>query len=72
MYSKLMAGHEIVARVDMYDCYDEELRVHRITKFGNIEEIKIYGTWHDIKNTLYIKGVDPRGEIVFDGFGTDH
>lgn len=72
VYSRFMTGYEIVDRVGMYDCYDEELKVYRITEFGNIEEIKVYGTWHNMKNPLYIKGVDSRGEIVFDGFGTDH
>ena len=71
-YSRLMTGHEIVDRVSMHDCYDEELAVYRVTEFGNIEKIEVYGTWHNMKNPLYIKGVDTRGEIVFDGFGTDH
>lgn len=71
-YASLMTGNQIIDRVGMYDCYDEELKVYRITEFGNIEEIKVYGTWHDMKNPLYIKGVDSKGEIVFDGFGTDH
>ena len=63
---------EIIDRIDMLDCTDEELKVYKVDVFGCVEPLEIYGCWHNPKEPLYIKVVDTKGNIVFDGYGTDH
>lgn len=71
-YVKLATGYEIVRRIDMYDCYEEELEVYRINEFGKVDKLEWLGTWHDRDNPLLIELVDSNGNVVFAGYGTDH
>ena len=64
---------EIIREIDMDDCCDyiEERKVYEITEDGP-QLLEVHGCWHDFKNPLYIKLTRQNGEIVFDGYGTDH
>ena len=70
-YAEMETEHAIIDHIDMQDCSDEEIKVYRVN-FDGVEELEVHGCWHDFDNPLYIKVTDSNGEIVFDGFGTDH
>ena len=70
--SSLMKSNEIISRQDATDYTYETLQVYDISEFGKVKPLKIFGCWHDPKNPLYIKVVDENGNVVFDGYGTDH
>ena len=72
VYTSIQTAGEIIRRIDMTDCSNEELRVYKVDIFGMIEPLEIHGCWHDLKDPLYIKVVDANGNIIFDGHGTDH
>lgn len=72
VYASLHTPGEIISRIDMQDCSNEQIYVYDISKFGKVTRLKVYGTWHDCKKPLYIKITTARGKIVFDGHGTDH
>ena len=56
----------------MADIYEEELRIFDISRFGHVEELSVNGCWSDPKDPLHIWCTDSRGEVVIDGYGTDH
>ena len=63
----------IISNISMFDCSPYSMyRVYAIKENGDLVPLKIYGTWHNPKDPLYIKLEDPEGNIVFDGHGTDH
>lgn len=68
----LQYENEIISRIDMVDCYDDEFLVYDVSKYGKAEQLKVYGCWHNPKKPLYIKVTDSLGKVVFDGYGTDH
>lgn len=72
VYSSLKTAAEIIERVSMYDCYDEELIVFDIKDFGNPVPLNVRGTWHKEADPLYIAAYDPNGNVVFSGHGTEH
>lgn len=63
---------EIINMIDMADCYYTIHLVYDINELGELEPLVVHGTWHDPKRPLYIKVTDQNGNIVFDGYGTDH
>lgn len=64
--------YKIIDRVDMQDCSNTEIEVYRV-KFGEEpEKLTILGTWHMFDDPLYIAVVNKNGNVVFDGYGTDH
>ena len=73
MYALMHTANEIIHRIDMDDCYDfiSTNKLYEVTEDG-IEPLQIHGCWHDPKRPLYIKVTRKNGEIVFDGYGTDH
>jgi hypothetical protein len=71
-YVEMMSGYEIINRIDMSDCYYEELEIYDVGFGKNPTRLYVRGCWHDFKNPLYIKIVDENGKIYFDGYGTDH
>ena len=71
-YNSIMTDYEIINRIAMWDCYDEEMEIYDIQFGKNPEKLVIYGTWHDFDNPLYIKVTDKAGKIMFDGYGTNH
>lgn len=71
-YSELLTANEIIGRIDMHDCYDEDLEIFRINEFGKVERLLWYGTWHKFDDPLLIKVVDSNDKVVFFGYGTDH
>ena len=63
---------EIIDWLDMSDCYNYwEIEVYDVSGSG-VEPLHVYGTWHNFDDPLYIKVCRENGEIVFDGYGTDH
>lgn len=72
VYTSMQTASEIVSRVDMYDCYDEDIAVWECDTFGELVPLQIHGTWHCLDDPLYIKATRPDGSIAFDGYGTDH
>ena len=68
----IKTAREIINRVDMSDCSDEEMEVWESTEFGKLTKLTLHGCWHDPSNPLYIKATRPDGSIAFDGYGTDH
>lgn len=71
-YSDLKSKEEIIEMINLSDCYDEIYKVYNISKFGEIEELKIYGPWHNPDKPLYIKLTDKIGNILIEGFGAEH
>ena len=70
--TSLRSAAEIISRIDMRDCSNEDIRVFRIDEFGAVEPLEIHGCWHDWHDPLYIKVTDKAGNVVFSGYGTDH
>lgn len=68
----IMTADEIISRLDMADTCDEELRIFDISRFGHVEELSVNGCWSNPKDPLHIWCTDSRGEVVIDGYGTDH
>ena len=48
------------------------MKIYDITSFGKVEELKVYGPWHNADKPLYIKLTDKEHNIVFDGYGEEH
>ena len=73
MYAIMYTPSEIIHRIDMDDCYDftSTHKLYEVTEDG-VYPLVIHGCWHDFKDPLYIKVTRQNGEIVFDGYGTDH
>lgn len=63
---------DIINRIDLLDCYNEEILIFDVSSYDKIEKLKIHGLWHNPDNPLYIKVTNLKGEILFDGYGTDH
>jgi len=67
---------QVIDAIDMSDCVHVEA-VYRVIVpggfhgDGSLERLQIHGPWHS-DDPLYIKVTDSKGEIVCDGFGTDH
>jgi uncharacterized Rossmann fold enzyme len=64
---------KIIADISMADCDMAPDKIYLIANDGTLILLDIHGTWHDGKNPLYIKVVNPIiQEIEFDGYGVDH
>ena len=74
VWSSMKTANEILNWLDMDDCYPElSIKVFDVeTQFGTVEELEVYGTWHNFKEPLYMKVTHSDGTIAFDGYGTDH
>lgn len=68
----VMTEEEIISRVSMRDCSEENLAVFRTKSFGEIEPLKVLGTWHNLDEPLLIEVVDGQGNVVISGYGVDH
>lgn len=68
----LRSQYEIISRIDMKDCSNEEMYVFDVSQYGSVKPLVIHGCWHKLSNPLYIKVTDEEGNIEFDGYGTDH
>lgn len=71
-YINLLNKAEIIKKISMRDCSDEEISIYDVYSYGKVIPLKIHGTWHNPKDPLYIKVTDESGKMVFDGLGTDH
>ena len=73
-YASMEPASSIVDYISMRDCFEHEVyRVFDISpEDGFLHEVTLHGTWHDPDRPLYIKGTDAEGNILFDGYGTDH
>jgi len=65
------AEAEIISFVDMQDCHDQTVRVFDLLHSAPVE-LRIHGSWHNPNNPLYIMLTDPYGNVVVDGYGTNH
>ena len=72
IWGEIMTADKVIERLDMADIYEEELRIFDISRFGHVEELSVNGCWSDPKDPLHIWCTDSRGEVVIDGYGTDH
>lgn len=63
---------DIIRRIDLLDCCDEEIIVFDVSSYDKFERLKIHGIWHNPNDPLYIKVTNSNEEIVFSGYGTDH
>lgn len=74
VWARMETATEILNWLDMDDCYPElSIKVFDVeTQFGAIEELEVYGTWHNFDKPLYMKVTHSDGTIEFDGYGTDH
>ena len=71
-YVSILTPHEIIRRIDMSDCSGEDFCIFVSEAFGTLEPLVVHGCWHDPHDPLYIKVTRQNGEIMFDGYGTDH
>ena len=73
VYATMQTRSELIRQIDMDDCtgFTSDHKLYEVTD-GGIEPLVIHGCWHDHNDPLYIKVTRPNGEIVFDGYGTDH
>lgn len=73
VYATMQTKSWIIRQIDMDDCTDflRDSKVYEITDEGP-QQLVIHNCWHDFKDPLYIKVTRQNGEIVFDGYGTDH
>ena len=63
---------EIFARIDMYDCYDEDLSLWLLTDKGPLP-CDWHGTWHDCNDPLKMSiTLRETGNVLDLGWGTDH
>lgn len=69
----MWSAGQILYYMDMIDCFEyDDFYVYDVSEVGKVTPLTLHGTWHDMSNPLYIKVTDPDGNIVFDGYGTDH
>ena len=71
-YSELKTKKEIIEMINFSDCTNEVYKIYDISNFGEIEELKICGPWHDASNPLYIKLTDKKDNLVFDCYGEEY
>lgn len=65
--------NKILDRIDFDDCYPGNYEVYYFDKIGmQFKKARVYGCWHNPREPLYIKIEDQEGNILFDGYGTDH
>ena len=68
----IKSAGELFSRIDMYDCFDEDLELWLLTDDGPLP-VDWHGTWHDmndpLKMTLTLRST---GNILDQGWGTDH
>lgn len=67
-WASLMTVGELVDYVDMSDCHDESFEVYDVSTFGQIRKLKYKG-WQP---GCLIQFVDADGNVVIEGYGTDH
>lgn len=68
----LQTPWEIINRVDMSDCSNEEIEVYKIAFGQDPEKLKVLGCWHVADDPLYIAVINNNDQVEFDGYGTDH
>ena len=69
----VMSPGEIFSMMDMSDCYDIEIDVFLIRKFGEPpQRCRFRRTWHDTKDPLKMVICDEDGTVLDIGYGTDH
>ena len=71
-HNELLTAAEIIHRVSMSDCSEEEFTVFDSAEFGTLIPLNLLGTWHNPNDPLLIKALDPDGHVVFSGYGEDH
>ena len=73
-HAAMKSASSIVDYISMRDCFEHDVyRVFDVSPGdGSLHEVTLHGTWHDPDRPLYIKGTDAEGNILFDGYGTDH
>lgn len=71
-YSDLKTKEEIIEMINFSNCNDEMYKVYSISSFGQVEELKIHGPWHNPDKPLYIKVTDKKDNLVFDGYGVEY
>ena len=67
-FSSIMNCDELIAYIDMSDCYNEDWKIYEITEFGKVIPIHYVG-WQP--NCL-IEFANDDNEVVLSGYGTDH
>ena len=67
-YSKVVSENELIHYIDMQDYCPEEYQIYEVTNMGQISQIWYVG-WQP--NCL-IQFSDSVGNIVLEGYGTDH
>ena len=72
VFNCIKTASEIISSIDMQDCSGERMAVFMTTAFGTIVPLEVKGCWHDFNNPLLIECVDPDGNVVISGYGTDH
>ena len=60
----------LIRAIDMGDCvpFGEVYQIIDAT----LEKVKVSGPWHDPKDPLYITVHDDEGNLIAEGYGTDH
>ena len=56
LFNCVKTEKEIIDRIDMSDCYGEQIKVYQVDGFGKIEPLEILGCWHNPKNPLFAAG----------------
>ena len=69
----LWTSKRILDYMDMDDCFSyDDIQVYRIQYPKASEPLTLHYAWHKPKDPLYLSATDPDGNVVFDGYGTDH
>ena len=76
-YIHVLNARDTIAAIDMSDCahveavYRVRLEQDQPNACGDLERLTVRGPWHS-DEPLYIAVEDTAGNMVFDGYGTDH
>jgi len=72
IFNGVKTAAEIISSVDMQDCSGEQMAVFMTTAFGTVVPLEVKGCWHKPDDPLLIECVDPNGNVIITGYGTDH
>lgn len=67
-YSKVVSENELIHYIDMQDYCTEEYQIYEVTNMGQISQIWYVGWQPD----CLIQFANSVGDIVLEGYGTDH
>jgi len=74
--TRAITEYDAIRRISLTDIMYGNYAIHRVSIDDNnkvvFSETKVFATWHNPNNPLYIKVCDKDGEILFEGYGTDH